>query len=91
MKSFRTRCPVAHDVMERLKEGWGAEGEKLAASLEGALPAISLCAHTSFMTAFMNDTSAEAVFAQQVLGYGGAATCCLLLPRRAIQKTCSTL
>ena len=37
--------------------------------LQGALPAISLCAHTALMTAFSNDENPALVFAQQVFGY----------------------
>ncbi len=43
--------------------------EELREKLQGALPAISLCAHTSLMTATINDNDADMVFAQQVYGY----------------------
>lgn len=43
--------------------------EDLRVKLQGALPAISLCAHTSLMTATMNDNDADMIFAQQVYGY----------------------
>ena len=41
----------------------------LRENLQGALPAISLSAHASLMTATMNDNDADMVFAQQVYGY----------------------
>ena len=41
----------------------------LREKLQGALPAISLSAHTSLMTATINDNDADMVFAQQVYGY----------------------
>ena len=43
--------------------------QELREKLQGALPAISLCAHTSLMTATMNDNDADVIFAQQVYGY----------------------
>ena len=43
--------------------------QELRAKLQGALPAISLCAHTSLMTATINDNDADMIFAQQVYGY----------------------
>ena len=44
--------------------------KELRDNLQGALPAISLCSHTSLMTAFNNDLNPDYVFAQQVYGYG---------------------
>ena len=43
--------------------------QELRDKLQGALPAISLCAHTSLMTATINDNDADMIFAQQVYGY----------------------
>lgn len=43
--------------------------QELRENLQGALPAISLCAHTSLMTAIANDNDADMIFAQQVYGY----------------------
>ena len=43
--------------------------QELREKLQGALPAISLSAHTSLMTATINDNEADMVFAQQVYGY----------------------
>lgn len=51
-------------VMERYGAG------ELAKKLQGGLPAINLGAHTSLITAVINDMDGEAVFAQQVMGYG---------------------
>jgi D-sedoheptulose 7-phosphate isomerase len=42
----------------------------LAENLQGALPAITLTAHSSLTTAYMNDSEPLLVFAQQVNGYG---------------------
>lgn len=70
MKGFMLRRPVPVGFRERLSALYTLEGEKLSNSLQGALPAISLASHTSFLTAYANDVSAEAMFAQQVYGYG---------------------
>lgn len=42
---------------------------ELAGSLQGGLPAISLCVHDALMTAFANDCDSDSVFAQQVYAY----------------------
>lgn len=42
----------------------------ITSHLQGALPAISLAAHTSLITALANDVAPDMVFAQQVYGYG---------------------
>lgn len=42
---------------------------ELREKLQGVLPAISLSAHTSLMTATINDNDADMIFAQQVYGY----------------------
>lgn len=43
--------------------------QELREKLQGALPAISLCAHNSLITATINDNDADMVFAQQVYGF----------------------
>lgn len=52
-------------------------GAILAEHLQGALPAITLTAHSSLSTAFMNDNEPVLVFAQQVNGYGMQDDCFL--------------
>lgn len=44
-------------------------GEHLASNLQNALPAYSLVSQSSLITAYMNDVSADMIFAQQVYGY----------------------
>ncbi len=41
----------------------------LAENLQNALPAISLVSQTALITAYLNDVSADMLFAQQVYGY----------------------
>ena len=68
MKCFKLSRPIDRKTADALKEYNG--GEEIASKLEGALPAISLCAQAPLMTAFMNDSDSSLVFAQQVYGYG---------------------
>lgn len=68
MKGFRLKRPLPEQLRKELEEKY--QSGHLADYLEGALPAISLTAHTAFATAFHNDVASETVFAQQVLGYG---------------------
>lgn len=49
---------------------FGLEGEKLAEKLQEALPVINLSAHTSLITAVINDIGGDEIYAQQVVAYG---------------------
>ena len=70
MKEFKLKRKVYGQQAAALKEIDPELGQILADNLQGALPAISLTAHSSLQTAFMNDVTPELVFAQQVNGYG---------------------
>ncbi len=70
MKGFRSRRPLPPSIRERLIAEWPQEGTYMGEHLQGALPAISLSAHTALATAYTNDVAADLVFAQQVYGYG---------------------
>lgn len=70
MKEFKLKRKVYGAQASALKAIDTELGQVLAENLQGALPAISLTGHSSLTTAFMNDTSPELVFAQQVNGYG---------------------
>lgn len=70
MKRFRLPRPVNAEFKDRLVRVDETIGRKLAGNLEYALPAIPLVAHGALSTACINDIDAEAVFAQQLLGYG---------------------
>jgi D-sedoheptulose 7-phosphate isomerase len=65
MKGFMLERELPIDVKEAFRS-YGAE--KLGASLQGALPAISLVSETALITAISNDCESNAVFAQQVYG-----------------------
>ena len=70
MKEFKLKRKVYGKQAAALKKIDPELGQVLADNLQGALPAISLTAHSSLQTAFMNDVVPELVFAQQVNGYG---------------------
>jgi len=70
MKAFQLPRPIPDAVRTRLIAAFPANGDQLAARLQGALPAISLVSQSALMTAYANDVDAELIFAQQVYGYG---------------------
>ena len=70
MKGFIKKRPIPPEIKQKLIRISPEQGEKLAGSLQQALPAINLSAHTSLVTAFSNDVDADYGFAQQVAGYG---------------------
>ncbi|MFS2387911.1 SIS domain-containing protein [Bacteroides fragilis] len=70
MKEFKFKRKVYAAQAEIMKTIDLELGTTLAEHLQGALPAITLTAHSSLITAFMNDSEPVLVFAQQVNGYG---------------------
>lgn len=70
MKGFLTCRPLSGALPNALRARYGAEGQTLAEGLQGSLPAISLPSQCAILTAFINDVSAENVYAQLVSGYG---------------------
>lgn len=70
MKGFISKRPIPDKMRQRFTDLFPEEGDFLADNLQGALPTISLVSHSALITAFINDVSAETVFAQQVYGYG---------------------
>jgi D-sedoheptulose 7-phosphate isomerase len=71
MKGFLLPRPLPEPQRKRLAAQCGpVGGSMLSDSLQGALPAISLCCHTALLTAIANDNGADFVFAQQVYGLG---------------------
>ena len=70
MKGFENKRRISGDLKKNLLESAGERGVYLAEKLQHALPAISLTAHTALITAVANDTDADLIFAQQVVGYG---------------------
>lgn len=72
MKSFMFKRSVDSCVLKALTESFGEEGRRLGEVLEGALPALPLTSFPAITTAFSNDVSASAAFAQMVYGYGAS-------------------
>jgi len=75
MKEFKLKRKVYTEQADAMKAIDLELGETLAQNLQGALPAITLTAHSSLTTAFMNDSEPVLVFAQQVNGYGKKGDC----------------
>lgn len=69
LKGFLLNRAVDETFMAKMR-CYGESGAYLAKSLQGSLPAINLGAHTSLVTAVLNDVSGDVIFAQQVFGYG---------------------
>jgi phosphoheptose isomerase len=72
MKGFMLKRPIKTEMRAKFEALFPQDAAFLSDHLQGALPAISLVSHTALSTAFINDISAEMVFAQQVFGYGRA-------------------
>lgn len=70
MKEFKLKRKIYTAQADAMKAIDAEMGAVLAENLQGALPAITLTAHSSLTTAFMNDCEPLLVFAQQVNGYG---------------------
>jgi D-sedoheptulose 7-phosphate isomerase len=70
MKGFEQKRPVGEDLKMQLMSIDGERGKYLSEKLQQGLPAISLTAHSALITAVANDTDADLIFAQQVVGYG---------------------
>ncbi|MBL7969286.1 MAG: SIS domain-containing protein [Prolixibacteraceae bacterium] len=72
MKGFEHKRPVDEKFRNKLFEVGGERGQFLSEKLQVGLPAISLTAHNALITAVANDTDANLIFAQQVVGYGNS-------------------
>lgn len=70
MKGFEYKRPLEETFKKRLTEFADERGRYLSEKLQQSLPAISLTAHSSIVTAVANDTNADLIFAQQIVGYG---------------------
>lgn len=89
MKGFLKRRPIDGALYDSLVEKFGkAEADKLSASLQGALPAISLNVHGSLTSAFLNDVGSETVFAQGVMGYGRPGDVLICISTSGNSKNC---
>lgn len=69
VKAFKLNRPLTEPLAMALREQ-GYQGEMLAERLQGGVPVINLAAHTSLVTAMINDVGGDYIFAQQVAAYG---------------------
>lgn len=69
VKGFTKLRPLNAELKGKIK-GYGDFGIEMADILQESLPAINLSAHTSLITAILNDIGGEEIYAQQVVGYG---------------------
>lgn len=70
MKGFQRERSLLDEEKAAFERHYGKEGLWLADRLQHGIPAVSLVSQIGIATAFVNDVGAEAVFAQQVYGYG---------------------
>lgn len=79
MKGFEQKRDLVENVKKELFNKGGERGKYLAEKLQQGLPAISLSAHSGLISAIANDTDADLIFAQQVIGYGNEGDVLLAL------------
>jgi D-sedoheptulose 7-phosphate isomerase len=70
LKGFLKPRPLGTEARQHLEASAGELGREIAGKLQGALPAISLVSQSALMTAVVNDTAGDMIFAQQVYGLG---------------------
>ena len=72
LKGFEKRRLLSPSIRTSLLSVTAERGAYLAEKLQASLPAISLSAHTGLITAIANDTDADLIYAQQVVGFGSS-------------------
>ena len=87
MKCFKIKRPIKPEFAEKLCT-MGEDGKLLSTLLEAGLPAISLCEHNSLSTAYANDRSPYAVFAQQLSVLGNEGDTLIALTTSGNSKNC---
>ena len=87
LKSFRIKRALPQEYVDALLN-LGEDGAILARDLEGGLPAVSLCSHTAFLTAFSNDKNPEAAFAQQLSALGNRGDVLLAISTSGNSRNC---
>lgn len=69
MKGFKLKRGICDKDADMIRKAFPENSQFITTSLQRAIPAISLVSQTSLISAYVNDVSAEMVFAQQVYGY----------------------
>lgn len=87
MKSFKKKRPLPSSLVEGLQKE-GELGEEMISYLEGGLPAVSLCGHSSLTFAFINDKNPMLTFAQQLSVMGRKGDVLLTLSTSGNSKNC---
>lgn len=87
LKKFKRHRDIPADLKGRLCAA-GADGERLAARLEGSLPAISLVSQSGILTAFANDVGWDEAFAQQLLGLAKSGDVLVALSTSGNSRNC---
>ncbi len=82
MKGFKKKRTLSKSIIDKINDS------NLTNQLQYGLPAISLVSQTALTTAFSNDQMPEAVFAQQVLGYGKKEDVLLCISTSGNSKNC---
>ena len=70
MKGFCKNRPLSEKQKLALAKIDSKNGYFLAEKLQQAFPVVDLCANTALITAVANDTDADLIFAQQIMGLG---------------------
>ncbi len=69
MKGFLSKRPMSENDKQCFEKMFGRDAERLMASLQRGIPAISLPSQSAVISAFANDVDADLVYAQLVYGY----------------------
>ncbi len=70
MKGFKSKRLPTNEQRQALQQAFPYDADYLASHLQRAIPAVSLTDQVALSSAFVNDLTADMVFAQQVFGYG---------------------
>ncbi len=73
MKGFLSMREPDEETKAKLKEKFPEDAEYFSKNLQRGIPAVSLAAHAGVMTAFVNDVTADMVYAQMVYAMGKEA------------------
>lgn len=68
MKGFLSKRQLSHAETENFKKAL-ENGDKFAAKIQRAIPAVSLTSQSSILTAYCNDVDSDFIYAQLVYGY----------------------
>ena len=70
LKGFCRNRPLSQEQKNFLQAMASERGGMLGEKLQQAFPVVNLCAHSAVITAVANDTDANLIFAQQIMGLG---------------------